>query len=277
MKIPRTPELFAERPVRSEFTRRGPSYAMRRRITVAVLLAVIGGGLYWKFGAIGPANPGAIPFIKAEGAYKQRPERPGGIDIPHQDVQVYRELDGNGAAKPVTEHLLPPPETPQAPASAAPVQTTAHAVSTVESLAAPPAKPDLAPTSPPAPAVATTVTPTTPAPAQPMQAVPAATAKPAPKTIEDVIKTVTAPGKAGPVIQLASIPDRAAAQATLERLQVKYAGILKPDRLRLVKADLGEKRIYYRIQSSPLSAARAQDLCAALKQLKAGCIVVRSR
>src|SRR5580658_4513994 len=94
------PELFAQRPVQSTFSkdsadrsvrmRRGPPYAVRRLITVSVLLLIVCGGLYWAFGNRMPAVPGEIPTIKAEGSYKQRPQQPGGIEIPHQDVQVYQ-------------------------------------------------------------------------------------------------------------------------------------------------------------------------------------------
>jgi hypothetical protein len=110
-KLPQ-PELFAERPVCSEFARNGPPYALRRMFTLMILLGVIIGGLCFGFSHSLRSPPNKIPTIKTEGNYKLRPAQPGGIDIPHQDVQVYRQLD-NVAYTPAAEHLLPPPETPQ--------------------------------------------------------------------------------------------------------------------------------------------------------------------
>jgi len=44
----------------------------------------------------------------------------------------------------------------------------------------------------------------------------------------------------------------------------------------VMRADLGEKGIYYRLQAGPLAgAAQATDLCEKAKSRKLGCIVVR--
>lgn len=113
------PELFAQRPVRSDFGRyqqRGSRLNMTR---VFILLGLLGGAI-----AIGVAvstlggsssGPEEMPHIKAEGPVKEKPENPGGIDIPHQDVQVFRELDAksSGPQAAGVEHLLPAPDKPQ--------------------------------------------------------------------------------------------------------------------------------------------------------------------
>ena len=80
---------------------------------MAILLLVGGAGLRYLFNRPTPLRPGEIPTIVAEGPYKTKPEQPGGIDIPHQDVQVYQSLDSKDDVTPPVEHLLPPPETPQ--------------------------------------------------------------------------------------------------------------------------------------------------------------------
>lgn len=103
----------SRRPVRSEFARLGPVFAVRRAATVAIALAVLGGALYVALGLGGHRQPQEVPVIKAEGDYKQKPEEPGGIDIPHQDMQVYQKLDQQGAEPSQAEHLLPEAETPQ--------------------------------------------------------------------------------------------------------------------------------------------------------------------
>jgi hypothetical protein len=263
--------------------------------------------------------PEPVPTIKAEGSYKQRPEQPGGIDIPHQDVQVYQALDAKGAPKEQEEHLLPPPETPHAATVASSTPTT-PAVATFENLTPPPtvattATPATVTPSPPVQAVATPAPPPKAAPvasvkATTVSAAPAvktppaspAVAKPAPITMSQVIKDVTAQAppsapasdavttvttdavSAAPAtpqtggnaaIQLASLPDQATAQSAMTKLQSQYASVLGSTQLHLVKADLGAKGVYYRVQSQPISEDRAKNLCTAIKANNAGCILVR--
>lgn len=318
MNDPKPPELFAERPVRSDFARgarRGPSYAMRRVITLFVICIIIGSGLYyWKNHRATPSAPEQIPTIKAEGNYKQRPEHPGGIDIPHQDVQVYQSLDNKNAPPPVVEHLLPPPEVPQSNTVAPrPTVVINDAPAALESLTPPAAKiettasqlasttpqPSGPTAAPSASATAAAVAPVVPTPAAAPAPQPAAVSKAATKAaqanLDQVFKDIAvkpdsattasttdvenAPSTVLPAgttaIQLASIPDKASAQSALNKLQTQYASLLKPTQLRLVKADLGAKGIYYRIQSQPVSEDRAKSLCSALKANKAGCILVR--
>jgi hypothetical protein len=329
MNDQKPPELFAERPIRSDFARArsGPPYVVRRFITLFVMCVIIGGGLYyWKNHRATPTAPEDIPTIKADGSYKQRPEQPGGIDIPHQDVQVYQSLDAKTPAKDQqVEHLLPPPETPQsntvaprplvvvndAPAPPENLTPQAAKLETTATQDAPAPQPQMttapapvaAPTAPVAPAITTAVPPAAAASApKPQAVVPQKTAPVAKldqqnldKVFKDVgaqpdavataavtapvANTSSAPAATGAggnsAIQLASIPDQASAQAAMGKLQTQYASILSSTQLRLVKADLGAKGTYYRVQSEPISEARAKSLCTALKANKAGCILVR--
>jgi len=284
------PELFTyERPTlsnggRSDFAQGGGiPYALRRVITLLVLVGVIGGGVYWLWNRA-PSTPAAIPTIKTEGSFKQRPEQPGGIDIPNQGVQVYREIDGSAQTsdqKPKVEHMLPPPEEPMASAmpskpAAEPVvdEAAAHverltptvtATSTVPAIDTPPPPPPM-PTTVTAPVAK--IDPPKPAVEKPVivekPAAPAVTASPPP----------VATAKLRAAVQLAALPDQAAAEALAHKLQNRYASILGTARLHPVRADLGAKGIFYRIQSQPLTDAEAQTLCDALKKEKAGCLLV---
>ena len=58
-------------------------------------------------------------------------------------------------------------------------------------------------------------------------------------------------------------------------LQEKYSSALNGASLHLARADLGTKGIYYRIQSQPLTEEGANRICSSLKQMNAGCILVR--
>lgn len=343
------PELFPERPVRSDFNARGPSYAVRRLLTIMVLLLLVGAGLYWGLSGSTQTDPQDIPVIKADGTYKQRPEQPGGIDIPHQDVQVYRELDASRTDKAPVEHLLPPPEIPQVASPEqqgqtqpqAPSQNTGPEMLMTDKASVAPVpiamtpQPAVAPSPAPAPQVQAVVA--VPAPAS---VVPAPTSVPGvPKdaaivlaapnpvpttvtspsvvtpqgsgpvtaktsslvtatkpaveslTIEKIIKDVDTP-KAAKVaempaavivtgksvtIQLASMPDQAAAEKDALRLQSKYASILGTTHLHVVRADLQARGIYYRIQGSAASEEQAREICASLKKSNTGCILVPSK
>ncbi|MDP9127345.1 MAG: SPOR domain-containing protein [Pseudomonadota bacterium] len=395
MTNPSPPELLPQRPIRSEFGR-APSYRARRLLTVAAVLIIAGFGLHYVFGGPSTVRPVQIPTLVAEGPYKQRPEQPGGIDIPHQDVQVYQALDNKEDAKPAVEHLLPPPEAPQETAASSPPRSAdTAAVATpsepqTESLTPsrgettdqvmdpsphpppflvtprPSVTPPIAPPSlglssrsgpsvspshapadivaPPAPAPAAAVTEapapmaivpdsshaasaksTEPAPsgsafpssALPSSALPsstparsvsassapnkpdlskreAATASKSPAkgsaralTIEQVLKATksssnvaeshrkSAIAGSSRIIQLAAVQEEGTAQAMANKLQTQYAATLGAAELRVVRADLGQKGIYYRIQSQPISASQASNICAALKKVKEGCILVR--
>ena len=314
-------ELFvSERPVRSEYGAER-SYA-RRRLTTVIVLALALGGAGYAFWGRGAPNPADIPTIKTEGSYKQKPADPGGIDIPHQDVRVYDQLESKNGTAPQIEHLLPPPETPKetpketTPAAAppAPLPTANIAPATapvptsapVAAVSATPSNVGILPGESAPKPVDTTVAPvpaSVPVPSPPVAAVPAPALPPqppaaAPKaatlSIEQVIKNTTAksptpsatpavasapPPKASPAagsaaIQLASLPNEAQARAMMEKLQQKYAAKLGSAKLRVVRADLGSRGIYYRIQSQSLAEGEANRVCSSLKQINAGCILV---
>ena len=276
---PSPPDLFPQRPVRSDFGRT-PSYRTRRIITVLVLLLLIGG-----LRCIGPSggpsisHPGEIPTIKAEtGAWKQKPEQPGGIDIPHQDVQVYQALDGKDAAKPEVEHLLPPPETPQSAMLLPwfPVMPGRHRNSDAkilrrrkaENLAPPPLQPKLPlrllsrrrsnPKRSRAPRRRLIAGNGCNSTARRSLCHRAAGCAQTVKTMAQVLKDLPARRTADHAVQLASVQDETSAHDMMEKLQTRYASVLGDAQLRLVKADLGAKGVFYRIQQ-PAACRRSGE------------------
>ncbi|MDZ5648480.1 SPOR domain-containing protein [Nitrospirillum sp. BR 11828] len=126
-------------------------------------------------------------------------------------------------------------------------------------------------------------TPLVPSPAQTApqpapQAVPKPVVAPTPKPVEKpVAPPVPAPATSGGgtiKLQFASIPSEPQAEAEMQRIQRKHAAVLGGLSLRLVKADLGAKGIYYRVQSGPVDEAQAKRICEAVKAAKDGCIPV---
>jgi hypothetical protein len=323
--------LFAQRPVRSDYGRRSTSSPLLtpRRLLIIVgllIVAVIAGILINTMGGSSGETPQEIPTIQAERPIKERPDQPGGIDIPHQDVAVFQQLDQkNGVPSPTggAEQLLPPPETPQAapaPATPPPVAEKAEV--------APAATPSVQEALPPAVTEAAEPVPSAvaAAPEEPKkeepkkeETKPVALKEPVKKDVQPTVKVknnqdavvkneapaarlpaalfttgevpssaapkkeavttptpTTAPvaGK-GASVQLASYPDEATAERELKRYQSKYAGILGGTSLRVVRADLGAKGVYYRLISGSVGEAKAKAICADLAKQKASCLVVR--
>src|SRR5947207_11803228 len=233
--------------------------APRRRWPTAVLTAVVmalfAGGLWFFYhqgarqsAVSGPG--GEVPLIRADDRpMKIKPDQPGGMPVPDQNVSVYNEKPG---AAPV-EKLLPPPEQPMPrpvprETAAPPAPSTAPAQSAPAATAAPQQQ-----------AAATIAAPK--APAKPAPAKEPAAAAPA--------KSVPA----GPVrLQLASLRTPEAAKEEWSRLKREHPEL--PGRLTAVavKADLGDKGVWYRVQTQSFdNAAAAERLCADLKKQNIGC------
>jgi cell division septation protein DedD len=227
--------------------------APRRRwptaVLTAIVMAVFAGGLWFFYhqGVRQPAMPGPggdVPLIRADDKpVKLKPDQPGGMPVPDQNVSVY---DPKPGAAPV-EKLLPPPEQPM------PRPTAKEAASPTPSAAAP----------------------TQPAPATQQQA--AATAAPkAPPEPAAKETPAAAPAKsvpAGPVrIQLASLRTPEAAKEEWGRLKREHPELLGRLTAVAVKADLGDKGVWYRVQTQVFDDAAAADrLCADLKKQNVGC------
>src|SRR5205823_13783640 len=236
--------------------------APRRRWPAAVLTAIVmalfAGGLWFFYhqGArqsvvSGPG--GEVPLIRADDRpMKIKPDQPGGMPVPDQNVSVYNEKPGAAAV----EKLLPPPEQPMprpAPKEPAGAQPAG---------AAPPA----AALKPPAPQQQAAATPGPKAPAKPAAKEPPA-ATPA--------KSVPS----GPVrIQLGALRSPEAAKDEWARLKREHPDSLGKLTAVAVRADLGDKGVWYRVQTQVFDDAAAADrLCADLKKQKIGCSLAHGR
>lgn len=115
------PELFAQRPVRSSYPSSKGAFAVtKRRVILIGGLAVILLGsilLVDQIVSSGGSDDSMIPLISASsGPVKERPEQPGGIDIPHRDVAVFEQLeDGKTDESATVEQLLGQGEAPALP------------------------------------------------------------------------------------------------------------------------------------------------------------------
>ena len=234
--------------------------------------AVIAGVAAWTvFGPGSATEGGRTPLIVAEPEpYKVKPKDPGGLQVENQDMLVYDRVGGASSA-PGAENILPPPETPKAPEPAPVVIAPPSApVAVVET----PAKPD------PLPEVAETALEIEPAPVavKAPEPAPAPVAAPTvPKEPEKTLESMVAALSGDYLIQIAALRSEEAAEGEWKRVSTRYANLLGAYSQKIVRADLGERGIFYRLRAGPLKdRSAAEELCESLAAENVGCLVVRN-
>jgi hypothetical protein len=236
----------------------GEEYAPRRRLPAVILgigvMAIFAGGLWFayyegtKHAAVTQtaAAPDQVPLIHADNdPVKVKPDKAGGMNVPDKDDPLYALRPGGNPA----EHILPPPEAP-APRPVGP--------------SAPP---------PPAVAAAPAAPAVQPAPAPPPTQL-AAVPKPAPPPSDAEAK----PTPSGPPmkVQLASLRTPDEARDEWARLKREHGDLLGKFTAVAVRADLGERGVYYRVEVGPVGdKVAAIKLCKALKDRGLGCSLVQ--
>jgi SPOR domain len=241
-----------------------------RRLPMILLalfaMAVFAGGLWFAYvqGTHHPAVSASgdkVPLIRAdEHPTKIRPEQPGGMTIPDQNVSIYNEKPGG----PPVEKLLPAPEQPMP----RPLPTVTERA---------PPLPHSATAAAPSPSPPVIV-----APAPPRTAA-SATAKSRMLAQSHHPKAAMASasqaqtGKHTPVrVQLGALRSPDAARAEWARLKRVQSDLLGKLTAVAVRADLGDKGIFYRIEAGAFhDPAAASRLCGELKRRKLGCTLVR--
>ena len=224
--------------------------------------AVIAGAAAWT--VFGPgSNSGAprTPLIVAEPEpYKMRPDEPGGLQVENQDKLVYGRLSGV-TPEPGVESILPPPEAPKAPEpDPVPVPVEPEVVSAP--VAAPPLSPEPESVKVELPVVVPP-TPVVTAPAVPVEK----------QTLESMVAALSGDY----LIQIAALRSEEAAQGEWDRVSARYPNLLSAYQAKIVRADLGERGIFYRLRAGPLvDRAAAESLCESLAAEKVGCLVVRN-
>jgi len=240
----------------------------------------------------GRVDENALPVLKTEDkAYKIKPDDPGGMIVPNKDSTIFETLNVAEKKKPV-ENLLDEPETPvkkdevfgadvsadDAAADDA-VDLADHNVKTdeddadvapvVEEKAAEEKPAEEKPLEPPPPVSEKKVEEKV----EPKKAI--AEEKPIvkaePKTEE---KPQAKPASGSSYIQLAAVKSEAEAKQKWAKLQSQYPA-LSGFNLRVQKADLGAKGIFYRVQAGPAATADAQAACTKIKSQKGDCLLVK--
>ena len=209
-----------------------------------------------------------IPLLTADRSpTRQRPDDPGGMDVPHQDVTIFHDLEGENA-DPVVERLLPLPEEPMPlPADVVELEPETKAVRLEE---LPPVLEQAAPDN-----IASETDRPIPAPPPPPQ--PEASANPPspPATLASEIPTPPNPAR-GYRVQLGAFRTAEDASRGWREAIATAGGLLDPFDHYVMRIDLGEgKGIFHRLQAGPLpSRASADSLCNQLKTKKVDCFIV---
>ena len=251
-----------------EFAR--PDRRLPAMLLTGLAMALFAGGLWFAYvqGTRHPAvsAPGdAVPLIRADDRpTKVKPDQPGGMAIPDQNVSLYNEKPGGAPV----EKLLPAAEQPM-PRPAPGAKETGL-------LEPPSASAQQAARSAGAPAAASPA-PTQPAAKAPVKAAPKPTAAALPKQVLAVPVASTPTGKTSPVqIQLGSLRSPEAARDDWARLKRDYPDLLGKLTAVAVRTDLGNKGIYYRVLAGSFGdAAAAEKLCGELKRRNLGCVLAR--
>ena len=126
-------------------------------IVVLAVLAALAGVVYFAYQQ--GREEGirtAPPIVRADGGpEKVAPQEPGGMEIPHQDKEIFERINGDSTAGDVeagVERLLPPPEEPGTIPTAPAAPTPAPAAEATPPAAEPVAPVAVAPTPAPTPA-----------------------------------------------------------------------------------------------------------------------------
>jgi len=235
-----------------------PPRRPRRVLATVLALGIMGlfsGGLWFayvqgKHHTGSDAASGDVPLIRAdERPTKVKPEQPGGMEIPDRDKLIYNP------PRKVVEHLLAPAEKPM-PRPAPSSSPTDAARSSTGAMPAASSTPENRP------AVTQTAQPQQQAATSPSKAAqaPSSPSKPA----------------AGTRLQLGSLRSEDAARQEWERIKRKNRDLLGNLSATPVRAELGDKGVYYRIQAGPIAdLAAAERICGELKQRNIGCILAR--
>ncbi|MSO89609.1 MAG: SPOR domain-containing protein [Rhodospirillaceae bacterium] len=221
-----------------------PARRRRRLWPTLVVLVAFGGcagivAYAYRADLMQTDRQGPVPTIQADSRpIKTRPERPGGMEVPDQDKEIFGRLAPGPSSGPVIERLLPPPELPmpRPPAQAVLVEAP---------------EPPSRPTAPQLP----TAAPMPPAAPPAMAALPAS----------------------GRRIQLSSVRSADDANREWARLVKNHPDVLSGLSLTVSPAELGGDRgTVYRVQAGPVAdEAAARDLCGKLSARRQGCLVVR--
>ncbi len=258
-------------------------------LAIALIAALAAGAWYLLGRGPSPGADGEVPLIAAaEGPVRERPDDPGGREIPNEDSTVFSLIEPpeeDGAVPPEPEVPISDRETGDQPVAEMPLDkplaepdAPAPADGTVEQLLpqvrvqnpeipiSEDARPDRDQSADPGEATENETRDDQP----PGEPAPAATPPPDLDAAESVI-----PEPVSYRVQLGSLGTREAAEQEWERLQDRYRSELGDLILDVQQADLGDRGVFFRIQAGPLDEEGAREVCDVVRSTNpGGCLIV---
>lgn len=234
----------------------------------------------------------AVPIVRApDGPDREKPEDPGGVDVPDRDKQVYDTFKPAAERGEMTvERLLPAVEAPLAEPEPEPeIEPEQEPQPDPVAETAAPADRDTAPadTGPVGaePAIVVEERPAEPAPEEkeadtgssppPVRPEPAAKAEP--KPAEQPAVAAPAVDSDGPwQAQIAALREEADAMATWQRVQNRHEALLGDLRPTVTRVDTGANGVFYRLRTGGFASREAaRAFCDRLKDRGQDCIAVK--
>jgi SPOR domain len=261
----------------------------------------------------GSAETGEVPLVRADTTpFKVKPENPGGMQIPDRDMLIYGQQRPQiehllpPPEQPMARPVPPPPPPPQQASRApAPLPTPPQqeAMSPLRTAPLPAPQPATLTGSPPLPpvsaqpvvpqaasAAAKPPTAALPHPA-PATGSPALAAKPQPvpdligekiaqleaaATVSHAKRADGAHTGGGLRLQLGALRTQGEARDAWDRLKRKNTDVLGNISAAAVRADIGGRGVFYRIETAPIAdPATADRVCGELRERHLACMIVR--
>lgn len=217
----------------------------------------------------------SVPIVRADtNEYKVEPEDRGGMPIPNKDSTIFEAMERNSDPEKKVESLLEDTEQPlkkeEIFVDGGMVETPIADVSEPPSETIIPSQENIVEDKP---VIVEKIEPVIEKVVEEKKVDVIATLKKDAGT--DKPKPKEKPvAKGNTYIQLASVKSDADAKTKWTQLKSKYAS-LKPLNLRVNRADLGAKGIFFRVQAGPMSADSATSICAKIKSAGGDCLVVK--
>jgi hypothetical protein len=217
----------------------------------------------------------SIPIVRADsGDFKVEPEDRGGMPIPNKDSTIFEAMEPAASQEKKVESLLEDTEQPLKKEEV--FVGGGMAENPIEDVSVPPSE-TIVPNQEKEVVEKSVVSKKSPAVVEEKKEdkkidviatlkKDAGTDKPKPKE-----KSVA---KGNTFIQLASVKSDADAKEKWSQLKSKYAS-LQSLNLRVSRADLGAKGVFYRVQAGSMSLDAASSICSKIKSAGGDCLVVK--
>ncbi len=255
-------------PIRRE-ERPAPEDTVGRRWGVPALIAWVtlsafAGALWFAYEqGVRTGMETAPPLVRAyTGPVKVPPDDPGGVQVPHQDKEIYERMAGGEAAEEEEARLRPDPEQPVPKEALLASSAGGEPAGTSAAPVPPPAADDAGPAEEKGAAGGETA----PESARRMPSAPPL-ARPTAAAGSPILSRYR--------VQLGAYRSAAAAERAWGRLAAREESLLGPLDHVVTRGDLGDRGIYYRLQAGPFEGSEAaRAMCRKLGERELDCLVV---